>query len=86
MIHYTLAAEKTKGSALVAINEWSSFFNVRTKPVQVLAGQSIQIKIKPTVHVASDEFKKLGVDQRKCLFPHERTVNNKAFLDRSNPL
>ncbi len=39
---------KRKGKALVAVNEWLSYYNVRINHLEVVAGKEAIIKIKPT--------------------------------------
>ena len=65
---------KRKGSAMVSVNEWLSYFNVRMNQIEVLAGQEVRLKIKPLVHVASDNFRSLTLEHRQCLFHDEITV------------
>ena len=60
-----------KGTAMLAVNEWLSYYNVRTKPIKILAGQDVQIKLKPTFHRTSTMFRELTKEQRKCLYPDE---------------
>ncbi len=64
----------TKGSATVSINEWLSYYNVRMNLIDVRAGQEVRIKVEPVYHSASDRFKALSLEQRKCRFRHETPV------------
>ena len=60
-----------RGSALVAINEWLSYFNVRMNQIQVRAGTEVIIKVEPVHHVVSDEFRELDQEERGCLLHDE---------------
>ena len=70
---------RVRGSAMIAINEHLSYYNVRMKPVMVLAGQEVQIKVRPTKHMTSERFREFGTDVRKCLFPDESQVTTKNY-------
>ena len=62
---------KDKGAAKVAINEWLSYFNVRLNHIEITGGQDVIIKLEPVKHVASEIFRELSLDKRKCKFPDE---------------
>ena len=64
---------KQRGSALVAVNEWLSYFNVRVNHLEILAGREAIIKVEPTSHVATESFRELK--RRKCIFRDEKPVN-----------
>ncbi len=69
-----LAFPRRKGSASIAVNEWTSYFNVRMNQFEVLGGQQVIVKVKPVSHIATDAFRQLDPDERNCLFPYERAV------------
>ncbi len=58
----------------MAINEWTSYFNVRINHLEISAGREAIVKIEPTSHVATSSFRKLAVEDRKCLFSDENPV------------
>ncbi len=63
---------KRKGSAVIAVNDWTSYYNVRMNHLNIVAGREIVVKVKPSPHISTKRFKSLGVDKRECLLPHER--------------
>ncbi len=63
-----------RGSANVAINQYLSYYNVRMKPVPVMAGQEVQIKVRPTYHMVSPIFEQMSLESRKCLLKNEVKV------------
>ena len=70
---------KRKSAALLAVNDWMSYFNVRTNHFQVRPGQRIDIVIQPTKHVATEAFRKLDFEDRKCFFRDEPEVRKMAY-------
>ena len=61
-----------KTTALLAVNPFASYFNVRTRPVEVIAGREVIIQVTPTLHRATDQFKAMDAGSRKCLLPDEQ--------------
>ena len=59
MRNHVYMLPKRKASAFISINEWLSYFNVRTNHIEILAGQEIIIQLEPVQHVATDRFRKL---------------------------
>ncbi len=60
---------RARGSAVISINEWTAYFNVRLNNLEVLAGQDVVISLTPVVHATTPSFRKLPVPDRKCFFP-----------------
>ena len=44
---------------------------LRSKEINIIAGRSYQIKIVPTQHVATEEFKSLTKEERRCRISSE---------------
>ncbi len=63
-----------RASALVAINEWMSYFNVRWNHFEITGGKEILLTIKPVEHTGSDKFRALDIATRKCRYPDETQV------------
>ena len=59
----------------MSLNHWLESFSTRVKPVSLLAGQETNVKLTPTFHVATERFKALPLDQRRCLLPDEKRVS-----------
>ena len=68
---------KKKGRLMVAINDWSTYFNVHINQVDLRAGTEVVIKVKPTEHSTSQGFRELAIEERKCRFTHENEVCQK---------
>lgn len=58
-----------RGKLIVAVNEYSNYFNVKLNHVVLEAGLHMTIGVKPTIHTYSQNFKALPKDTRKCLIP-----------------
>ena len=71
--------QNRRGSALLAINEWLSYFNVRMKQIQVRAGTEVIIKVDPVHNVVSDAFRNLDREERGCLL-HDEEVCSSLLL------
>ena len=74
---------KDRGSALVAINEWLAYFNVRWNNFRVAGGQEVVVKIQPVDFSSSGSFRELDVTTRKCRFHDELNVGE-MFRYRTN--
>ncbi len=48
---------------------------MRINHLEVFAGREAIIKIKPTSHVATESFRALSLEDRKCLFADEQNVS-----------
>lgn len=59
---------------MVAINEWTDYFNVRINQLDVRAGTEVILKVRPTQHSTSEGFKSLTLEERRCRFKHENEV------------
>ena len=66
---------KKKGTIMVAINEWLTFYNVRVNQINLMTGREMLVKVKPIQHTASDRVKDLSIKSRKCRLPTENHVN-----------
>ena len=75
-----------QGYATLNVNEWLKYFNVRSNPIDLAAGNSYIIKIKPTQHVSSHRIKGIAPERRKCRFKYEKekpielTITEENFL------
>ena len=65
---------KKKGTIMVAINEWLTFYNVRVNQINLMTGREMLVKVKPTQHTASERVKALSIESRKCRLPTENHV------------
>ena len=66
--------KKYKGSLLVAINDWQTYYSVRLNPMELRGGTEVIIKVKPVVHTTSSDFKRLTIDERGCRYSDEQQV------------
>ena len=57
------------------------FFNVRSNPIDLVAGKSYNIKIVPFQHIATPEVRSLFWKSRKCLFNDEPVRQIKSLLN-----
>ncbi len=62
------------GSALLSVNSAGRYYDVRVKPIHVLAGRELVVTVMPTVHNGSEAFRALSRDRRLCLFQDEDDV------------
>ena len=63
-----------RGKLQVSINEWLSYYNVLINQLEFRAGTEVIIKVKPSVHRTSPNFKELPIEKRKCLYMNENQV------------
>ena len=64
-----------RGSANIAINEWTNYHSVRSRSVEILAGQEVRIIVEPTVKITTTEkFRSLNIEDRKCKLAEENEV------------
>ncbi len=68
---YFAILPKRRGEAMIAINQFDTYYNVRARPIKIMAGQGVHLMIQPTKHASTGAFRKLSVDSRKCLYPEE---------------
>ena len=61
-----------RGSATLNVNEWLKYFNVRSNPIDMVAGASYTVKITPIQHTASPDIRYLDRKRRKCQFKDEQ--------------
>ena len=61
-----------QGTATLNTNEWFKYFNVRSNPVDLVAGNEYIVKIEPTYHSASSEIRSVDPEKRNCKFGDER--------------
>ena len=67
--------KKKKGNLLLALNNWSTYFNVHINQVDLRAGTEVIVKITPVEHSTSQEFRDLSIEDRKCRYTHENEVS-----------
>ena len=69
-----LAADKPwrRGSASVNVNQWLKYFNVRSNSIDLVAGKSYIVKIKPIDHITQVGIRELSIEKRKCLYRDEK--------------
>ena len=72
--NYVMSLAPRRGSALIALNEHLSYYNVRLNHIEIRAGTETVVKVEPVSHVASEGLASLRVEDRKCLYPDEREV------------
>ena len=61
-----------RGSATLNVNEWLKYFNVRSNPIDMVAGASYTVKMTPIQHTASPGIRDLDRQRRKCQFKDEQ--------------
>ena len=66
--------KKEPGSLIVALNEWTDYFNVRINQLDLRAGTEVIIRVRPTQHSTSKDFRDLSLKERKCKLKHENEV------------
>ena len=66
--------KKEPGSLMVAVNEWTDYFNVKINQLALRAGTEVIVKVRPTQHSTSEDFKDLSLEDRGCRFTHENEV------------
>ncbi len=71
---------RAKGSAVISINEWSTYYNVRLNSLEVLAGQHVVISLMPVAHATTPSFRELSVADRKCLYPEDTEAMNAILI------
>ena len=67
---------RKRNSVLVAINDWLTYYNVRTKPIEIFSGDVVKVVVEPTSHVATERVAAVDRRSRRCLFPGEVKVRN----------
>ncbi len=60
-----------RGRIFFALNAWKDFFSVRNQQIKLEAGYSYTVKVTPTVHYATADFKELPLEKRECRFVEE---------------
>ena len=68
-----------RGAATLNANEWFKYFNVRSNPIDLVAGNEYTIKIKPMQHTASPEIRSVEPEKRKCKFEDEGARTKSEF-------
>ena len=66
--------KKEPGSLMVALNEWTDYFNVRINHLDLRAGTEVIIRVRPTQHSTSEDFRALSLKDRGCKLKHENEV------------
>ena len=66
--------KKEPGSLMVAVNEWTDYFNVRMNHLDLRAGTEVIMRVRPTQHSTSEDFRALSLEKRKCRLMHENEV------------
>ena len=79
LANHNFSVPQMSSEAWLAINDWRSYFNVRTNYFQVNPGQRMDIVIQPVNHIASEDFKNLNKEDRDCLFRDEHKVRNNSL-------
>jgi hypothetical protein len=51
---------------ILAVNEFSNFFNVRSSNVNLIPGQHTSLRVKQVQHIATENFKSLPLETRQC--------------------
>ena len=65
----------SEGHATLNVNEWLKYFNARSNPIDLIAGTSYIIKIRPIQHVSSPRIKDLDISKRECRFKEEKGMS-----------
>ncbi len=68
------ALPKTRGQAMISVNEWLAFHNVRSNHVTVSGGEEVILKVKPVKNMATGSFAKMDKKDRGCKFQREHNV------------
>ena len=61
-----------RGATTLNVNEWFKYFNVRSNPLDVVAGASYTVKMTPIQHTASPAIRDLHKLRRGCQFHDEQ--------------
>ena len=69
---YRSSGGQEQGLATLNINNWLKFFNVRSNPIDLVAGTAYDIKLVPFQHTATPAVKDMYWKDRKCLFQDEQ--------------
>ena len=77
-----MSFEALRGKLTVALNDWQTYYNVRINQLKLTAGTEVTIRIKPTKHVASSQFRTLSQEIRQCRFSDEQEVNQLILIRR----
>ena len=67
--------KKEPGSLMVALNEWTDYFNVRINQLDLKAGTEVIMRVRPIQHTTSKDFRALSLEERKCRLMHENEVS-----------
>ena len=71
-----------QGRGVIAINAWYDYHNVIAKAIEINAGKEMTIQAEPVVHLATNDFKRLGEDQMECrAYDHKAKVGAEAFFE-----
>jgi hypothetical protein len=62
----TYALKRSPTPMILAVNEFSNFFNVRSSNVNLLPGQHTSLRIKQVQHVTTESFRALSLKTRQC--------------------
>ena len=66
--------KKYKGSLLLAINDWQTFYSVRLNQIDLRGGTEVIVKIQPVMHSTSENFRRLALEERECRYMDEQMV------------
>ncbi len=71
---------RSQGQASIAINNWLDHFSVRGNPLTIEGGHSYSLKLHSTVHTASEGFRAIALEKRRCRFPKEVDDESKTMF------
>ena len=73
--------KKDPGTLMIAINEWTNYYNVRINQLELRAGMEVILRVRPILHLASEAFEDLSLEERKCRFMYENEVCSKSKIE-----
>ena len=67
--------KKYKGSLLVAINDWQTYYSIRLNQIELRGGTEVIVKVQPIIHSTTAEFQRLTLEERACRYNDEQQVH-----------
>jgi hypothetical protein len=65
------ALKRSPTPMILAVNEYSNFFNVRSSNVNLIPGQHTSLRIKQVQHITTESFRALSLGTRQCRLLNE---------------
>ena len=78
---YPPKVEKSPLPVTLAVNEFSKFFSVRGNNIRLRPGEEVTLRIKQVQHVATENYRALGLDTRQCRKANMHTAESFAYIE-----